>query len=369
MAACRIGILTIQEKWERWLGVSCSHYTAEYLQPKYPLQLSPEGKNLLINGHILPNAALVEAIRELKPGQELFKENHLVAKYVDGKDFFNPVAQADRLSFEGVFTRIDHPWELHQHNAVALQDDFELLTAGRESAPIDPGNQVVGAGNIFLEEGAVVTHSILNASTGPIYIGKDALIMEGCMIRGGLALLDGAVMKMGTKIYGAVTVGKQGIVGGEIKNSIFFDYSNKSHDGYIGDAVIGEWCNLGAGTSCSNIKNNGSEVKIWMEAKNEAWPAGLKCGVLMGDYSRCAIQTMFNTGTVIGVSCNIFGGTFPPKFVPSFTWGGIGLSERYRLAEALRDVTSWMLFKKKSPSESEKQILTYIFEQQNSGLA
>ncbi|RAJ02455.1 UDP-N-acetylglucosamine diphosphorylase/glucosamine-1-phosphate N-acetyltransferase [Chitinophaga skermanii] len=367
VAACSIGILTIQEKWEHWLQTPVSHFTAAYLQEKYPLHSNKEGLNVLINGHVMPTKELVAAIQNLQPGQELYKNKSLVVKSVTGEDFFGAVAAADRLDFAGEIYRIDHPWDFIHLNDWAIREDFALLTAGRTSATVDPSNQVVNPSQIFIEEGASVTCSVLNATNGPIYIGKNALVMEGCLIRGGLGMKESAVMKMGTKIYGAVSLGKATIIGGEIKNAIFFDYANKAHDGYIGDAVIGEWCNLGAGTNCSNLKNNGKNVRIWMEAKGEAWDAGLKCGVLMGDYSRAGINTMFNTGTVVGVSCNLFGGGFPGKYLRSFTWGGSATTELYRLEEALRDAGSWMEFKKKTMQDSEKQILRYIFETQNSG--
>ena len=208
----------------------------------------------------------------------------------------------------------------------------------------------------------MVEHCVLNAATGPIYIGKDAHLMEGCLVRGPLAMGEGAVLKMGTKVYGATTLGPGCTGGGEIKNVMMFGYSNKGHDGYLGDAVIGEWCNLGANTTCSNLKNNAGEVKVWMEARKEAWPAGRKCGALIGDYSRCGINTMLNTGTVIGVSCNVFGSGFPPKFMPSFTWGGGEGTTVYRLQEATRDAVAWMGFKGRQITEAERKILGAVYE-------
>ncbi len=324
VAACRVGILTIQEKWEQWFGTTnVSHFTMSYLQEKYPLRLGKsQVVHVLISGHILPDEALVATINALKPGQELYKNNHLMVKVVPGTDLTLPAE--DRKNYTGPVTTIDMPWHLFAYNDKAIRDDFALLTRGRSSAPIPASNQVTAPENIFLEPGAVVEHCVLNASTGPIYIGKDAQVMEGCLIRGPLAMGEGAVLKMGTKVYGATSLGPGCTGGGEIKNVLMFGYSNKGHDGYLGDAVLGEWCNLGANTSCSNVKNNAGEVKIWIEARKEAWPAGRKCGAFIGDYSRCGINTMLNTGTVIGVSCNVFGGDFPPKFLPSFSWGGGG---------------------------------------------
>jgi UDP-N-acetylglucosamine diphosphorylase/glucosamine-1-phosphate N-acetyltransferase len=362
VAACRIGLLSIREKWEKWLGISpISYFTLDYLQEKFPLIKAPKNAiTILLNGHLLPSAAIVAAVTGLEPGQEIYKNGRLLAKAVSGDDFFVPTA--GRIDFEGDIIRIDQPWHIAQYNDAAIRDDFALLTKRRKSASISPTNRVENPKQIFLEPGAKVEHSVLNASTGPIYIGKNAEVMEGCLIRGPFGMGEHAVLKMGARIYGATSIGRHCVAGGEIKNSVFFDHSNKGHDGYLGDAVIGEWCNLGANTSCSNLKNNAREVRVWMEARQEAWSAGTKCGVIMGDYSRCGINTMFNTGTVVGVSCNVFGGNFPPKYLPSFSWGGAGLTDRYRLTEALRDADSWMQLKGASLSEQDRQILTRIFQ-------
>jgi UDP-N-acetylglucosamine diphosphorylase/glucosamine-1-phosphate N-acetyltransferase len=362
VAACRIGLLSIREKWEKWLGISpISYFTLDYLQEKFPLIKAPKNAiTILLNGHLLPSAAIVAAVTGLEPGQEIYKNGRLLAKAVSGDDFFVPTA--GRIDFEGDIIRIDQPWHIAQYNDAAIRDDFALLTKRRKSASISPTNRVENPKQIFLEPGAKVEHSVLNASTGPIYIGKNAEVMEGCLIRGPFGMGEHAVLKMGARIYGATSIGRHCVAGGEIKNSVFFDHSNKGHDGYLGDAVIGEWCNLGANTSCSNLKNNAREVRVWMEARQEAWSAGTKCGVIMGDYSRCGINTMFNTGTVVGVSCNVFGGNFLPKYLPSFSWGGAGLTDRYRLTEALRDADSWMQLKGASLSEQDQQILTRIFQ-------
>jgi UDP-N-acetylglucosamine diphosphorylase/glucosamine-1-phosphate N-acetyltransferase len=360
VAACRVGILTIQEKWEHWLGTGVSHFTISYLQEKFPLRLgAADIIHVLINGHVLPDKELVAAVTALKPGQELYRDNHLLAKAVPGNDLTLPAD--DRTDFTGPVNTIELPWHLSAGNDKAIRADFELLTAGRTSAPVSGTNQVIAPELIFVEPGAVVECSVLNASTGPIYIGKDAVIMEGCLIRGPLALGQGAVLKMGTKVYGATSLGPGCTGGGEIKNVTMFGYSNKGHDGYLGDAVIGEWCNLGANTTCSNLKNNTGQVKVWIEARKEAWPAGRKCGTLMGDHSRCGINTMLNTGTVIGLSCNIFGGDFPPKFVPSFSWGGANM-ERYRLQEALRDAAAWMEFKGVELTDADRRVLGAVYE-------
>lgn len=360
VAAIRVGILTIREKWERWLNASASFLTLPYLQEKFPLQtITSEDQCVLINGHLLPDNQLVKAIQALETGQELYLDNILLARAVAGCDL-QQEGTGNRLNYQESVQQLTYPWDIFRLNDSALRQDFSLLTKGRTSATIPGSNQVSGAENIFLEPGAVVEHSILNGKTGPIYIAEGAEVMEGCLIRGPLALCEGAVLKMGTKIYGATTLGPGSVGGGEIKNVVMLGYSNKGHDGYLGDAVLGEWCNLGGNTTNSNLKNNASTVRVWIEARNEAIPAGTKCGLIMGDYSRSGIGTMFNTGTVIGVSCNIFGGEFPPKFVPSFSWGGVH-PEPYREQEALRDARQWMQFKGQQLGEVEEQLLKAVY--------
>jgi UDP-N-acetylglucosamine diphosphorylase/glucosamine-1-phosphate N-acetyltransferase len=236
---------------------------------------------------------------------------------------------------------LNFPWQIFEYNHWAICQDFELLTEGRKSADISSTNQLVHPGNIFVEEGASVSHSILNASDGPIYIGKNAEILEGNLIRGSFALGEGSRLKMGSKIYGGTTIGPYCLAGGEIKNSVLMSYSNKGHDGYLGDSVIGSWCNLGAGTSNSNLKNTAGLVNIWSKKDNQFLNAGNKCGLIMGDYSRCAINTSFNTGTVVGISCNIFGSRVPAKFINDFSWG----SEKYIFEKAISDIDNWKKLK------------------------
>jgi UDP-N-acetylglucosamine diphosphorylase/glucosamine-1-phosphate N-acetyltransferase len=348
VAACRVGILTIREKWDLWLGTGTSYFTVSHLQEKYPIK--QHTVNVYINGHLLPSTPLVNAIRSLQAGQELYKDDIALAKFMATE------GAIERISFTGDVQMINYPWDITRLNEQALKEDFTLLTAGRTSAPIHKSNQV--SGDVFLEPGAVVRHSILNGSTGPIYIGRNAEIMEGCLIRGAFALGEGGVLKMGTKIYGATSLGPGCVGGGEIKNVVMFGYSNKGHDGYLGDAVLGEWCNLGGNTTCSNLKNNGGDVRVWVEARGEAIAAGKKCGLIMGDYSRCGIGTLFNTGTVVGVSCNIFGAGYQPKFVPSFSWG----FEVYRLAEVIKDAGVWMQFKGQQLGEVEERLLTAVYQ-------
>jgi UDP-N-acetylglucosamine diphosphorylase / glucose-1-phosphate thymidylyltransferase / UDP-N-acetylgalactosamine diphosphorylase / glucosamine-1-phosphate N-acetyltransferase / galactosamine-1-phosphate N-acetyltransferase len=253
--------------------------------------------------------------------------------------------------------QITKPWHIFQYNDAAIRSDYQLITAGRQSAPLSPTNRVIAPQNIFIEEGAVVEHAIINAATGPVYIGKSAHVMEGCLIRGPFALGEGAVLKMGAKIYGATSIGPFCIAGGEIKNSVLFGYSNKAHDGYLGDSVIGEWCNLGAGTSNSNIKNTASAVKVWDNEAAQYTDVGIKCGLLMGDYSRSAINTSFNTGTVVGVCCNIFGNNYPDKLVADFTWG----SQPYDYNKALQDIENWKMLKGCTLTAEEKQYLQSLF--------
>ncbi len=255
--------------------------------------------------------------------------------------------------------RLQYPWDIFLLNGWALQKDFELITQGRHSALLSTSNRAISPSNIFIEEGAVVEHSIINATVGPVYIGKNAEVMEGCMIRGPFALCEGAVLKMGSKVYGATTIGPYCVAGGEIKNSVMFANSNKGHDGYLGDSVIGEWCNLGGGTTTSNIKNTAGTVKVWNNRSRDYIGMGLKCGLLMGDYSRAAINTSFNTGTVVGVCCNIFGEGFPPKLINDFSWG----TERYSFEKALQDISNWKKLKGATLTLPEKKNLEQLYNQ------
>jgi UDP-N-acetylglucosamine diphosphorylase/glucosamine-1-phosphate N-acetyltransferase len=300
---------------------------------------------------------------------ELFPDLHLPndipANIIPGVDFFKAIVEQGyeyALSQPTLFKTVTYPWELPAINAWAIQQDLDLVKLTRSSAPIPTSNKITGdAKLIFIEEGAVVDHSYLNTNEGPIYIGRSALLMEGSMLRGPVSIGDHSVVKMGAAIYGATTIGPGCVVGGEIKNSIFFSFSNKAHEGYIGDAVIGSWCNLGAGTSCSNIRNTATAVKVWNMHQHCFIEAGLKCGVMMGDYSRCGINTSFNTGTVVGVSANIFqSGSLQPKYIPSFSWGS-DTGIRYHLDKAIADINNWMAFRKRILTEREIDQLKNIF--------
>ena len=325
VADIRIGILTLREKWA------------------YPQRFK-------IQTEVAEEAEIV------MPANIIATKNYM-DKLANGT--VGPTDENVNLVNTDDMKTLHHPWQIFQFNNWALRKDFEMITAGRASQPISSTNKIINSKNIFLEVGAVVEYSILNAAEGPIYIGKNAQVMEGCMIRGAFALCEGAVIKMGAKIYGATTIGPYCTAAGEIKNSVMFGYSNKAHDGYLGDSVIGEWCNLGAGTTNSNVKNTAGDVKVWSNANTDYLNVGLRCGLMMGDYSRCAINTSFNTGTVVGVCCNIFSEHFPPKFVNDFTWG----KERYTFAKILQDISNWKRLKGHVPTVQEQDILKNLYTQ------
>ena len=320
VADIRVGILTIREKWEKQLGSTTTSITEEYLSDKWPM-VEMEN-NVMINASFLPNEILVEMIKNLELNQAIFQDEEVVAFYAKEGE------EVDFDSFEVIeFTeeciKIENTWDIFQKNDVAIREDFELLTEDRYSQPIPKSVNVLSPENIFIEEGAKLEFVTLNASTGPIYIGKNAEIMEGSVIRGPFALCESGRVKLATKVYGATTVGPHSVIGGEVNNSVLFGYSNKGHDGFLGNAVLGEWCNIGADSNNSNLKNNYEEVKLWSYETENFAKTGLQfCGLMMGDHSKCGINTMFNTGTVVGVSTNIFGAGFPRNFVPSFSWGG-----------------------------------------------
>jgi len=365
----RVGILTIREKWEAYLGLpSFNKWLDNYKDNSFSIktsELSP-GEYLLIHSNVLPSAKIISQIKKLNPGELLLcAVNGPVALKFSNKDASaNDVKVSKTILLEEDAKTISQPWHIFQMNDWAIREDFHLLTNGRTSEPISSTNKTIAPENIFIEQGAKLEHCILNASTGPIYIGKNAEIMEGSIIRGPLAMCEGAVLKLGTKVYGATTLGPYSVGGGEIKNSVFFGYSNKGHDGYLGDSVIGEWCNMGAGTSNSNVKNNAGAVKVYSDLeKNTYETAGIKCGVLMGDYSRSAINTSFNTGTVVGVSVNIFGSGLTPKYVPSFSWGSEGI-KTYNFDAALQHIENWKQLKHQTLTAEEKSILKYLYENQ-----
>ncbi len=362
----RVGILTIREKWERLLGLpSFDKKEDDYKDLDRSVNLDEAVGNsicFLIDGNILPDPRIIKKIKKLKNGE------FVAAADGDGFAFrFTKKEISERhkirvkkaVVIDEEIRSVRFPWDIFGLNDWAIRQDFELMTRKRRSASISKTNRCIRPSQIFIEKGAKVEHSILNASTGPIYIGKNAEVMEGCTIRGPFALCEGACLKMGSKVYGATTIGPYSVAGGEIKNSVIFGFSNKAHDGYLGDSVIGEWCNLGAGTTNSNLKNNASMVKAWTPQGMQS--VGKKCGVMMGDYSKTAVNTAIYTGTVISVCCNVFGSGMTPKYVPAFSWGSEGV-KRYELEKALEDIQNWKQLKGQSLTDNEKQILTYIFD-------
>ncbi len=360
VADIRVGILTIREKWEKFLNTTTSTITEDYLSEKWPMVEMEE--NIIINAAFLPTAELVEQVKNLQPGEGIFHEEDVVAfhAYEEQEVDFQ---ECTNIEMEGKAILVEHTWDIFKLNGEAIEADFELLTQDRESEKISSTNQVIAPENIFLEEGAKVECAILNASQGPIYIGADAEIMEGSIVRGPFALCEHATLKLGAKIYGPTTVGPHSKVGGEVNNSVIFGYSNKGHDGFLGNSVLGEWCNLGADTNTSNLKNNYAEVRLWDYASEKFAPTGLQfCGLMMGDHSKCGINTMFNTGTVVGVSANIFGAGFPRNFIPSFSWGGSGGTTTYKTDKAFEVAEKVMGRRDIEFSEEDKAILEKVFE-------
>lgn len=360
----RIGILTITEKWGKHLPATYSFFTENYLQEKFSLKT--ESKNLLIFGGACPNQPLIDVLQSLKENQALYSNGQLLAYYSGSEINMQDAEGKDKIDFTENVTLINKPWDIFSHNGSELQADFDLLTNGRSSAKISGSNTLIGD-NIFFEEGASAEAAVLNSKEGPIYLAKNASIMEGCLVRGSLSLGESSQLKMGAKIYGPTTVGPHSKVGGEVNNSVIFGFSNKGHDGFLGNSVIGEWCNLGADTNTSNLKNNYDEVKLWSFAEQGFKPTGLQfCGLMMGDHSKCGINTMFNTGTVVGVSCNIYGSGFPRNYIPSFSWGGAGGFTDYRLDKALATASIVMKRRGIELGNVEHNLLNHLYSQKNS---
>jgi UDP-N-acetylglucosamine diphosphorylase/glucosamine-1-phosphate N-acetyltransferase len=360
VADIRVGILTIREKWEQYLNTTTTTVTEDYLSEKYPMVELPE--NILINASFLPNKELVRKIEALQKNEAIFKDDEVIAFYaLEGQEV--DFASCKTIEFLGDVLRIKNTWDIFSKNGEALQADFDFLTEDRKSAPISNTNSLINPDNIFLEEGASVEYSILNASEGPIYLGKDSEVWEGSLIRGAFALCNNAVVKMGGKIYGATTVGPFGKVCGEISNSVIFGYSSKGHEGYLGNAVLGEWCNIGADSNNSNLKNNYAKVRLWNYASEKFEQTGLQfCGLMMGDHSKTAINTMFNTGTVIGVNANIYVPGFPRNFIPSFSWGGASGFSTYQPKKAYEAAKVMMARRGVVFDEKEANILNHVFE-------
>lgn len=366
VADIRCGIMTMRERWEHYLGQKTGSLTEAYLQEVFPLNGGND--NIFINGSIFANTELYNEIQQLEPQEQLVKNGLIIAARVndDIVQFGETIkisATLKEKEYSGPVKQLQHIWDVFTFNQEAIINDFELLTKGRKSQPLPDNIHAAGQENIFLEEGAnVYVGCIINGESGPVYIGKDVEILEGSIIRGPIAICDNAVVKMGAKLYGGTTIGPGCKVGGEISNVVFFANSNKGHDGYLGNAVIGEWCNLGADTNCSNLKNNYDTIKIWDEHNFKSVKTDLTfCGLMMGDHSKCGINTMFNTGTVVGVSANIFGGSFPEKFIPSFTWGGSEGLTTYRLDKAVDTANRMMSRRHKNLSDSEIKMYEHIF--------
>ena len=377
IADIRVGILTIREKWEKYLNTATSTLTEKYLSEKYPMIKSTN--NILINGSVLPTPELVKAITELKPDQALVYKEYIIALNVIEKDLDEVnnldapiVDDVEKHEVEGLHEiqcdlphlKISYPWDIFNMNGQAIEEDFKLITKGRKSKVLSETNKMVAAENIFVEEGAKVEFAIINATNGPVYIGKDAEIMEGCVIRGPFALCNNATLKMSAKIYGPTTIGPHSKVGGEVNNSVILGYTNKAHDGFLGHSVLGEWCNIGADSNNSNLKNTYDDVKAWNYTQERFISRGSQCcGRIMGDHSKCGINTMFKTGTVVGVSANIVGHGFQRNFIPSFSWGNsvsgyttFDLNKAYDVAERVYERRG-MDFDK-----MEKSILKNIYE-------
>ena len=357
----RVGILTIAEKWEKHLSGTASYLTEDYLSEKYPLRAA--GDNLMINGGICPNINLVDEIKRLSGGEALVKDDLVIAARSQEAHIPDPNDFKMR-HYSSDLNIIDAPWKIFKTNADETRLDFNMITKGRSSASVkDPHTILYGKENIFIEEGADIKAAIINAESGPIYIGKDTEIQEGALIRGSLALLECSHVKMGSKIRGDSTIGPHCSVGGEISNSVIFAYSNKSHDGFLGNSVIAEWCNIGADTNTSNLKNNYSKVKLWNCAKQELVSTGETfCGLIMGDHSKCGINTMFNTGTVTGVNANIYGAGYPDKFIPSFAWGGSEGFTTFKLDKAFEVAERMMERRERSIDEMERKILAHVYD-------
>ena len=361
VADIRIGILTIREKWEKYLNTSISTKTEKYLSKKFTM--ITESANVLLNASFCPTKELVSLILSLKKNEAVYKEDNLIAYFSENTQEEIDFSDYKKINFEGDLLRVKNTWDIFSKNGIALQDDFEHITRGRQSAPISSTNHLINPENIFLEEGARVEYSILNATEGPIYLGKDSEVMEGNLIRGAFALCEKAVVKMGAKIYGPTTVGPYGKVCGEINNSVIFGYSSKGHDGYLGNSVLGEWCNIGADSNNSNLKNNYAKVRLWNYATERFEHTGLQfCGLMMGDHSKTAINTMFNTGTVIGVNANIYVPGFPRNFVPSFSWGGASGFTTYLPKKAYEAAEVMMARRGVIFDAEEAEILNHVFE-------
>ena len=358
----RIGILTFQERWKKLLEIEdIAFLTEDYLQEKFK---KPESKeSLLIVPNFLPTESVLEQIKKIKQGEALIYQNEVIAAKLNMRDF--SLSQITKMTdVEGELLFVKSPSDIFTYNQQFLDYDFEILTRNRKSQELSETNNFLGdKKDLFIEEGAEIEFATLNCKTGKIYVGKNAEIMEGTMIRGSLALCEGSKINMGAKVYGATTIGPYSKVGGEVNNIVIFGYSNKGHEGFVGNSVIGEWCNLGADTNSSNLKNNYANVKLWNYRLSKFVDTGLQfCGLIMGDHSKSAINTQFNTGTVVGVAANIFKTGFPPNLVKSFSWGGMNGDESYRLDKVLEVMEKVMQRRKVDLTDVDKSIISHIYD-------
>lgn len=369
VADLRVGILTIKEKWEHSLQLPTSFLTQEYLEPLFPIVYGDD--NLLLNGSMLPSPELIDAIHELEMGQAYTLGSELVAVRLD-RDAVVELVQGDDFGDLEAFEleeiiplRIRRPAHLFGLADQEIRRDFITLTEGRTSQTLSATNTLIGDPNdLFIEEGAEIEAAVLNVKTGPIYIGREAKILEGATLRGPIALGQDSVLKMGAKVYGPTSFGPSCKIGGEINNVTFQGNSNKGHDGFLGNAAIGQWCNIGADTNASNLKNDYSEVKVWSYPEGRFAKTGLTFhGLVMADHSKAGINTMFNTGTVVGVSANVFGEGFPRTFIPSFSWGGSGGFQTYQLDKAIATAERVMARRDQVMSDSEREMLKAVFEE------
>jgi UDP-N-acetylglucosamine diphosphorylase/glucosamine-1-phosphate N-acetyltransferase len=364
VAALRIGILTIAEKWNLRLKADYSFLTEDYLQEKFPVSISDS--NIFINGSVCPDHFLIEAIDNLLEGEALVSKGILLAIKLNRSEAdnfnYNQIDHYKRVDYSRVLTKVNFPENIFTFNDSELRKDFELITSGRVSAPLSNTNVLLGD-NIFIEEGVEADCSTFNTKAGPIYLGRNSQVWEGCHIRGSFALCNDSQVKMGAKIYGMTTIGPFCRVGGEINNSVVMGYSSKGHEGYLGNSVLGEWCNIGADSNNSNLKNNYAEVRLWDYNKESFRKTGLQfCGLIMADHAKCAINTMFNTGTVIGVSANIFGAGFPRNFIPDFAWGGPQGLDVYALSKMFETAEKVYERRNQCFNDVEKKIMSAVFE-------
>ncbi|MCZ4222316.1 putative sugar nucleotidyl transferase [Pedobacter rhodius] len=357
VADLRIGILTIAEKWAKHLNADFGFSTQDYLSVKYPSKTT----NVFINGAICPDDALLNAVNNLKSGEVLLKQELIIAFNADKFDL-ESAKTLKPVHFDGSFTHLVYPNDIFTHNGTEIKKDFDLLTKGRTSARLSATNTFLGD-NIFVEEGATAECSVFNSLQGPIYLGKNSQVWESTNIRGSFALGEDSSVKMGAKIYSNTTIGPHSRVGGEINNAVIWGYSSKGHEGYLGNAVMGQWCNIGADSNNSNLKNNYAEVRLWDYSKESFRKTGLQfCGLIMADHAKCGINTMFNTGTVAGVSANIFGPGFPRNFIPDFAWGGAQGFEIYSLKKMFETAEKVYARRDLPFDDTEKAILNKVFE-------